>query len=100
MVFRSGHHPLLIPSDFHTQLQGRVPSKIPRVRSFLDPMMRPAVRFLCAALLLCGASANKTVTWLDKRAKLIGDVYGKGVRPNRSGSWFGCMPLPSCGARL
>jgi hypothetical protein len=72
---------------------------IPRVRSFLDPMMRPAVRFLCAALLLCGASANKTVTWLDKRAKLIGDVYGQGVSPNRSGSWFGCMLLPSCLAR-
>lgn len=36
---------------------------------------------LCAAMLLLGeASANKTATWLDKRAKLIGAVYGNGVR--------------------
>eukprot|EP01045_Picozoa_sp_COSAG04_P036298 COSAG04_NODE_8772_length_932_cov_1.912365_1_plen_73_part_10 len=38
------------------------------------------MRVLGAALLLAvGVSGNKTATWLDKRAKLIGDVYGKGV---------------------
>ena len=42
------------------------------------------MRVLGAALLLLveSASANKTATWLDKRAKLIGDVYGKGVSIN------------------
>ena len=53
------------------------------------------MRVLGAALLLLieSASANKTATWLDKRAKLIGDVYGKGVSINVPSS---CVFAPRC----
>lgn len=41
---------------------------------------------LCGCALFAPASANKTETWLAKRAALIGDVYGNGagVLPSKS----------------
>jgi hypothetical protein len=47
----------------------------------------PSIRlFILFTLAINVVFANKTATWLDKRAKLIGSVYGKGdgVLPTQS----------------
>ena len=42
-------------------------------------MVRLATWLVALAVATVAVGANKTATWLDKRAALINDVYGQGL---------------------